>query len=286
MKLLRLGAPGEERPAVLLDEEQAANVSQYVEDYGPGFFAGGGLLHLRRLMDEHGPELPKLRLVDHRVGPPIARPHKIVGIGLNYEDHARESGAPLPQEPVVFMKATNTLVGPRDAVWLPRQADMVDWEVELGVVVAGTARYLPDEGAAAQLIAGYCVSNDVSERSFQLERGGQWVKGKSCETFNPLGPWLVTRDEVPDVQDLELSLSVNDELMQHGSTKAMIFGVAHLVWYLSQFMVLEPGDLITTGTPSGIGMAKSPPRFLRDGDVMELSIEGLGAQRLTCRPAP
>ncbi|MGH9166226.1 MAG: fumarylacetoacetate hydrolase family protein [Acidimicrobiia bacterium] len=286
MKLLRLGAPGEERPAVLQDEEQAADVSQYVVDYGPGFFADGGLLHLRRVMDEHGPELPKLRLVDHRIGPPIARPGKILGIGLNYEDHARESGAPLPEEPVVFMKATNTLVGPRDAVWLPRQGHKVDWEVELGVVVAGTARYLPDERAAAQLIAGYCVSNDVSERSFQLERGGQWVKGKSCETFNPLGPWLVTRDEVPDVQDLELRLSVNEELMQQGNTKAMIFGVAHLVWYLSQFMVLEPGDLITTGTPSGIGMAKSPPRFLRDGDVMELSIEGLGVQRLTCRPAP
>lgn len=283
MKLLRLGAPGREKPAVLLPDGRAADVSSVVRDYDGAFFEQGGLERLKEFLRRG--DLPILDVRNQRVGAPIARPWKVIGIGLNYADHAKESGQPIPAEPVVFMKASNAVVGPYDDVLLPRGGTKVDWEVELGVVIGRTARYLPDEASAGAYIAGYCVSNDVSERAFQLERGGLWDKGKSCETFNPLGPWLVTADEVPDPQNLGLWLDVNGERRQTGHTRTMIFGVKYLVWYLSQFMVLEPGDVITTGTPPGVGLGMKPPRFLKPGDVMELGIDGLGRQRQVCRPA-
>jgi 2-keto-4-pentenoate hydratase/2-oxohepta-3-ene-1,7-dioic acid hydratase in catechol pathway len=283
MKLLRLGEAGREKPAVLLADGRVADVSGVVRDYDGAFFEHGGLDRLRDVIRRG--DLPTIDAAGKRVGAPIARPWKVIGIGLNYVDHAKESGQPIPSEPVVFMKASNAVVGPYDDVLLPRGSTKVDWEVELGVVIGRTARYLQDEASAAACIAGYCVSNDVSERAFQLERGGLWDKGKSCETFNPLGPWLVTTDEVTDPQNLGLWLDVNGERRQTGHTRHMIFGVRHLVWYLSQFMVLEPGDVITTGTPPGVGLGMKPPRFLKAGDVMELGIDGLGRQRQVCRPA-
>ena len=282
MKLLRVGEPGKEIPAVLQDGGKVVDVSEHVRDFDAAFFEGGGVDRLRGLLE--GP-LPVIDPKGKRIGACVARPYKVIGIGLNYEDHAKESGMPLPAEPVVFMKATNTVVGPNDTVLIPRGGEKADWEVELGVVIGKTARYLPDKEAAAGCVAGYCVSNDVSERSFQLERGGQWDKGKSCETFNPLGPWLVTPDEVPDPQALGLWLELNGKRVQTGNTRTMIFGVNHLVWYLSQMMVLEPGDVITTGTPPGVGLGMKPPRFLKDGDVMELCVDGLGKQRQVCRQA-
>jgi len=282
MKLMRVGEAGKERPALLLADGRVADVSAQVRDYDSAFFESGGLARLRELAVDR---LPTIDMKGKRTGAPVARPYKVLGIGLNYADHAKESGMPIPPEPVVFMKATNTVVGPYDDVLIPRGSLKTDWEVELGVVIGRTARYLADPGAAAACIAGYCVSNDVSERAFQLERGGQWDKGKSCETFNPLGPWLVTADEVPDPQALDLSLDVNGTREQTGNTRTMIFGVNHLVWYLSQLMVLEAGDVITTGTPPGVGLGKKPPRYLKAGDVMELTVQGLGCQRQTCRQA-
>ena len=284
MKLMRVGSVGKERPAVLHDG-RVLDVSAHVEDFTPAFFDSDGISRLRQVVDLHATELPKVDLADERVGAPIARPHKVVCAGLNYADHAQESGMEVPTEPVIFFKASSTVVGPNDTVLLPRGGEKTDWEVELGVVIGHEARYLRDEDAAVDVIAGYCVSNDVSERAFQLERGGQWVKGKSCETFNPVGPWLVTLDEVGDPQSLDLSLRLNGETVQKGSTTTMVFPAAYLVWYLSQFMVLEPGDLINTGTPPGVGMGMTPQRFLRDGDEMELTITGLGVQHQVCRPA-
>jgi 2-keto-4-pentenoate hydratase/2-oxohepta-3-ene-1,7-dioic acid hydratase in catechol pathway len=282
VKLLRYGPAGSERPGVLLDDGRLLDVSAEVDDYGPAFFAGEGVDRVRELIASRGSGLPTVEVDDVRLGPPIARPHKLMCVGLNYADHAAESGQPVPAEPIVFSKATNTIVGPDDEVLLPRGSVKSDWEVELAVVLGATARYLPDEAAAMRTIAGYCISNDVSEREFQLERGGQWVKGKSCETFNPLGPWLVTADEVGDPQRLDLSLALNGTTVQSGNTETMIFDVAHLVWYLSQFMVLEPGDLLNTGTPPGVGMGMEPQRFLQEGDVMELEVAGLGRQRQVC----
>lgn len=282
MKLVRVGERGKERPAVLMPDGRALDVSGHVRDYDGAFFEGGGVEKVRGLLSR---DLPAIDLRGVRIAAPIARPWKVIGIGLNYADHAKETGAAIPKEPVVFMKASNSVSGPYDDVLLPRGGGKTDWEVELGVVLGKTARYLPDEAAAVACIAGYCVSNDVSERSFQLERGGQWDKGKSCETFNPLGPWLVTPDEAPDVQALDLRLEVNGKRMQTGNTRTMIFTVRHLVWYLSQMMVMEPGDVITTGTPPGVGMGMKPPQFLKDGDVMELEVQGLGRQRQACRPA-
>ncbi|MFA9444493.1 fumarylacetoacetate hydrolase family protein [Egicoccus sp. AB-alg6-2] len=284
MKLLRIGRAGAERPAVLTDEGTLHDVSAVAtDDFGPRFLAGGGIERLADALATR--ELPAMDAAGQRIGAPITRPGKVICIGLNYADHAAESGMALPQEPVVFFKASNTVVGPNDDVLLPIGGEKTDWEVELGVVIGSQARYLEDETAARAVIAGYCVSNDVSERAFQLERGGQWVKGKSCETFNPLGPWLVTPDEVGDLDSLGLWLDVNGERVQDGTTKNMVFDVPHLVWYLSQFMVLEPGDLINTGTPAGVGLGFDPPRYLQEGDVMELSVEGLGTQRQICRRA-
>ncbi len=243
------------------------------------FLASGGVGRVRDAL-ERG-ELPLVEAEGLRIGAPIARPGKVVCIGLNFSDHAAESGAAVPAEPVVFMKASNTVVGPYDEVLVPRGSVKTDWEVELAVVIGREARYLGGREEALGVIAGYAISNDVSEREFQLERGGQWDKGKSCETFNPLGPWLVTADEVGDPQSLSMRLWVNGELRQDGDTKNMIFDVAEIVRYLSQFMVLEPGDVINTGTPAGVAMGIPGQPYLRAGDVMELEIEGLGRQRQT-----
>jgi 2-keto-4-pentenoate hydratase/2-oxohepta-3-ene-1,7-dioic acid hydratase in catechol pathway len=275
-----VGPRGEERPAVLTSDDAALDVSRHVADFDSDFFAAGGLVLLSEVLEE---DLPLLDLGGLRLGSPIARPHKIIGIGLNYEDHAREAGMEIPAEPVLFMKATNSLSGPYDDILLPPGSAKVDWEVELGVVMGQGARYLSDDAEAEKAIAGFCVAHDVSERSWQLERGGQWVKGKSAETFCPLGPWLVTPEEISDVMNLDLALSVNGSLRQSGNTSNLIFSPRHLVWYLSQMMVLEPGDVIITGTPPGVGLASGT--FLGEGDVVELSITGLGAQRAVCRGA-
>jgi 2-keto-4-pentenoate hydratase/2-oxohepta-3-ene-1,7-dioic acid hydratase in catechol pathway len=213
-----------------------------------------------------------------RIGPPVAGIGKVVCVGLNYADHAAETGVPLPDEPVLFLKTTDTVIGPDDDVLVPRGSERTDYEVELAVVIGRTARYLASPAESQAVIAGYAISNDVSEREFQLDRGGQWDKGKSCETFNPLGPWLVTADEVPDPQALGLRLWVNDELRQDGSTANMAFGVDHLIWYISQFLVLRPGDIVNTGTPAGVALGRPGGGYLRDGDVMRLEIDGLGSQ--------
>lgn len=284
MHLLRLGPCGAERPAVHADGV-TYDLGPLTPDLTGAFLAADGLARTRAALAAG--ELPVLAVADGtRVGAPIARPGKIVCIGLNYRDHAAESGAEIPTEPVVFLKAPNTVVGPQDEVLIPRRSVSTDWEVELGVVLGARASYLESDEEAAACVAGYVLSHDVSEREFQLARGGTWDKGKSCDTFNPLGPWLVPADEVGDVQDLALRLWVNGELRQNGNTKDMIFGVAEVVRYLSQFMVLEPGDLINTGTPAGVALGHPDPKpYLRAGDVVELEIDGLGRQRQTCGPA-
>ncbi|MFC6085914.1 fumarylacetoacetate hydrolase family protein [Sphaerisporangium aureirubrum] len=251
-------------------------LSSLTADIDGAFLEGGGIERVRSaLADDRLPEAGPYE----RIGAPVARPGKIVCIGLNYSDHAEETGATVPPEPVVFLKAPDTLVGPDDEVLVPRRSVKTDYEVELAVILGGRARYLSSPEQAARVIAGYAIANDVSEREFQLERGGQWDKGKSCETFNPMGPWLVTADEVGDPQALGLRLWVNGELRQNGSTKNQIFGVHHVIWYLSQFMVLEPGDVVNTGTPAGVALGRGPRAYLRGGDVVELEIDGLGRQR-------
>ncbi|PZF94091.1 fumarylacetoacetate hydrolase family protein [Micromonospora deserti] len=280
MKLLRVGAVGQERPAALDAHGRLVDLSDLVAEIDGGFLSGDGIVAARAAVASG--QLPLVAEALPRIGAPIARPGKIVGVGLNYSDHAAETGVEPPTEPILFMKAPNTVVGPNDQVLIPRGSVKTDWEVELAVVIGRTARYLESDRAALACVAGYAVSNDLSEREFQLERGGQWDKGKSCETFNPLGPWLVTPDEVPDPQQLSLRLSVNGTRRQDGSTKNMIFGVAELVRYVSQFMVLEPGDVINTGTPAGVALGLPEPKpYLRAGDVVEVEIEGLGTQRQT-----
>jgi 2-keto-4-pentenoate hydratase/2-oxohepta-3-ene-1,7-dioic acid hydratase in catechol pathway len=251
-----------------------------VDDFDARFFAEDGLRRLRSLEAR-----PTRGLSGIRVGAPVARPGKIVCVGLNYREPAREGGQPIPEEPVLFLKTPYTVVGPNDEVLIPPGSTHTDYEVELAVVIGRTARYLDSPEGALAHVAGYAVVNDVSERAFQLDRGGQWDKGKNCETFNPMGPWLVTADEVPDPQRLTLTLTVNDEVRQHSSTADMIFDVAYLIWYISQFMVLEPGDVINTGTPQGVGLGQRPPTYLEPGDVVALSIGGLGTQRQRFRQA-
>ncbi|MEO3925084.1 fumarylacetoacetate hydrolase family protein [Micromonosporaceae bacterium B7E4] len=277
MRLLRVGAPGQESPALLDEAGRLRDLRGVVDDLDGSFLADGGIERLAGLDVEGLPVLPE----GLRIGPPL-RPGKIICIGLNYRDHAAETGAPLPTEPVVFMKAPDTVVGPDDEVLVPRGSTKTDWEVELAVVIGRTARYLSSPEEALGCVAGYAVSHDVSEREFQLERGGQWDKGKNCETFNPLGPWLVTADEVPDPQDLGLRLRVNGALKQDGNTRNMVFPVAEIVYYLSQFLVLYPGDVINTGTPAGVALGQPEPKpYLVAGDVVELEIDGLGRQRQT-----
>ena len=282
MRLLRLGPAGSEIPAV---EQGGAryDLRPLTADVDGAFLAADGIRRVRAALAEA--TLPELEGPAGRTGAPIARPGKIVCIGLNYLDHAEETGASLPAEPVVFMKDPATMVGPHDDVLVPRGSVKTDWEVELGIVIGATARYLPSTEAAQQAVAGYVLSHDVSEREFQLERGGQWDKGKSCETFNPAGPYLVPAGDVTDPQDLSLRLWVNGALRQDGSTASMIFPVLEVVRYLSQFMVLEPGDLVNTGTPAGVALGRPDKPYLRAGDVVELEIDGLGRQRQTFRQA-
>lgn len=274
MKLARIGASGHERPAVRDEDGVWRDLTQVVDDID-GSLLASGLAAVRSALAAG--DLPAVEPT--RFGPPVTGVGKIVCIGLNYTDHAAETGAQPPAEPIVFMKGADTIIGPDDEVLIPRKSTKTDWEVELAVVIGTEARYLADPSESAAHIAGYAVSNDVSEREFQIERGGQWDKGKNCETFYPLGPWLVTADEVPDPQALGLRLSVNDEPQQDGTTADMIFDVFTLVHYLSQFMVLRPGDIISTGTPAGVGMGRGI--FLRAGDVLALEIDGLGSQRQT-----
>ncbi|CAL9583577.1 Ureidoglycolate lyase [Streptomyces sp. enrichment culture] len=279
MKLLRVGTAGAERPALLDAEGTLRDLSGVVADIDGTLLADDEALGRVRAAADAG-DLPALDATGLRVGPPLARIGKIVCIGLNYHDHARETGAEPPAEPVVFMKAPDTVVGPNDTVLVPRRSLKTDWEVELAVVIGRTARYLGSAEEALAHVAGYAVAHDVSEREFQIERGGTWDKGKNCETFNPLGPWLVTADEVRDPQDLSLKLWANGELKQDGTTAEQIFPVGEVVRYLSQFMTLYPGDVINTGTPAGVALgAPEPKPFLRAGDVVELEIEGLGRQR-------
>ena len=277
MRLMRVGPVGAERPVVMDSDGVTYDLAGHDVRFDGEFFAAGGVERVRRLLASGTLEV--LDVTGQRVGAPIERPEKIVCVGLNYSDHARETGATPPSEPILFMKAPNCMIGPNDEVLIPRGSTKTDWEIELGVVIGQRARYLASPEAAMAVIAGYAISNDVSEREFQIERGGQWVKGKSCETFNPLGPWLVTTDEVPDPQDLRLRLSVNGVLRQDGTSADMIFSVAHVLWSISQFMVLEPGDLVNTGTPAGVSMGHDDVAFLRAGDVLELEVPGLGAQR-------
>ncbi|WP_409182519.1 fumarylacetoacetate hydrolase family protein [Amycolatopsis sp. VS8301801F10] len=280
MRFVRLGAAGAERPFVRAGDGTLHDLSGVTPDIDGAFLSGDGPAKAARALEAG--ELPVADEAGLRVGAPIAAPGKIVCIGMNYRRHAEETGAAVPTEPVLFMKAPDVMVGPFDEVLIPRGSTATDWEVELGVVIGKTARYLESADEALAHVAGYVVSNDVSERDFQLHRGGQWDKGKNCETFNPLGPELVTADEVPDPQALGLRTWVNGEKVQDSSTKDMVFGVAETIHYLSQFMVLRPGDLINTGTPEGVALGQPEPKpYLRAGDVVELEIDGLGKQRQT-----
>ncbi|MFE9772967.1 fumarylacetoacetate hydrolase family protein [Streptomyces sp. NPDC005931] len=279
MKLLRVGTAGRERPALLDAEGTLRDLSGLVADIDGTLLADEAALGRIRAAADAG-DLPVLDGVGLRIGPPLARIGKIVCIGLNYHDHARETGAEPPTEPVIFFKAADTVVGPNDTVLVPRGSVKTDWEVELAVVIGRTARYLETAEEGLAHVAGYAVAHDVSEREFQIERGGTWDKGKNCETFNPLGPWLVTADEVADPQNLSLRLWVNGELKQDGTTAEQIFPVGEVVRYVSRFMTLYPGDVVNTGTPAGVALGQPEPKpFLRAGDVVELQIEGLGRQR-------
>ena len=278
MRLMRIGAAGAERPVVMVDDQRYVAVDDLVGDYDESFWASDRdafASDVRRRVEKGRIQ----EFAGERIGAPLRRPQQILCIGLNYSDHAAETGQAVPDEPILFTKAPNTLIGPNDTVRIPRGSTKTDWEVELGIVIGARARYLDSRAAARDAIAGYVLCNDVSERAFQIERGGQWSKGKSAETFNPCGPWIATADEIDDVNALDMWLNVNGQRRQTGSTSTMVFDVLEIVRYLSQFMVLEPGDLINTGTPPGVGMGMVPPTFLAPGDVMELGITGLGSQR-------
>jgi len=277
MKLLRYGAPGAEKPGLLDAEGRIRDLSGRIDDLSGAALDPDALASLAAI------DVSDLPVVDGnpRLGPCVAGTGKFICIGLNYSDHAAETGATVPPEPIIFMKATSAICGPNDDLIIPRGSEKTDWEVELGVIIGKTAKYV-SEAEALDYVAGYCTVHDVSERAFQIEHHGQWTKGKSADTFGPTGPWLVTKDEVPDPQNLAMWLKVNGETMQNGSSRTMVYGVAFLVSYLSRFMSLRPGDIISTGTPPGVGMGMKPQRFLKPGDVVELGIEGLGNQRQTC----
>lgn len=276
MKLLRYGSPGSEKPGMLDADGKIRSLEGVIDDLGGDALSDASIKKIGALDPTTLPEVD----ASTRIGPCVAGVGKIVCIGLNYSDHAAESGMEVPPEPVIFMKATSAISGPNDNVVIPRNSKKSDWEVELGVVIGKHAKYV-SESEALNYIAGYCVVNDLSEREFQVERSGQWVKGKSCDTFAPLGPWLVTRDEVADPQNLNMWLELNGDKVQDGSTKTMVYGVAHLISYLSQFMSLHPGDVISTGTPPGVGLGMDPPRYLVPGETMRVGIEGLGEQNQT-----
>ena len=276
MKLMRVGAPGAEKPAILAADGTIRDLSAHVADIGGATIGPEGLAKIAAIDTASLPVVS----ADTRIGACVAGTGKFICIGLNYSDHAAETGATVPPEPIIFMKATSAIVGPNDNVLIPRGSEKTDWEVELAVIIGKTAKYV-SEDEALDYVAGYAVSDDVSERAFQTERSGQWTKGKSCDTFGPIGPWLVTKDEIADPQNLGMWLTVNGQKFQDGSTKTMVYGVKYLVSYLSQFMSLHPGDVISTGTPPGVGMGQKPPRYLKHGDVVELGIEGLGTQKQT-----
>ena len=277
MRLIRFGLSGYEKPGVELEDGTRLDLSETVPDYTPTFFASGGLSHLQAVLaaKPHLPEVPQ----GMRLGPPIARPHKFIAIGLNYRKHAEEGNHPIPTEPVIFTKATSCICGPNDNTIIPPGSKKLDYEVELAFVMKNKARHLASPEEAIARVAGFMICNDVSERHFQAERGGQWTKGQSHDTFGPLGPVLVTTSALPDHDNLELTLKVNGKVRQNSNTNDLIFSVPYLVWYLSQFMTLEPGDVVTTGTPSGVGNAMKPPGLLKAGDVVELNIAKLGSQR-------
>lgn len=277
MKLIRYGDQGAERPATMQSgSDVVLDARPVTSDFDQQFFESGGLDRLAAAVATG--ELDEIDIGGQRIGAPMKRPGKIVCIGLNYRNHALEAGLPIPDEPIIFMKAPNTLVGPTDDVRIPRRSVKTDWEVELAVVIGRHASYIDNPADALDYVAGYAVSNDVSEREFQMERGGQWDKGKSCDTFNPFGPWIVTADELGDPQTMNMWLDVDGQREQSGHTSDMIFNVDHIVWYVSQFMTLEPGDIINTGTPSGVGLGKQPPRYLDVGQEMRVGIDGLGEQ--------
>src|SRR5689334_14237182 len=279
MKLIRFGEIGKEKPGICIDGVNY-DVSGFIKDYDEQFFANGGIPHLAWMTEQNRTMLPKVP-GDERIGAPIARPSKIICIGLNYIDHAKETGAALPTEPVIFMKATTALCGPFDDVIIPKDSVKTDWEVELAIVIGRKASYV-EQTDAMEYIAGYCLHNDISEREFQLERNGTWDKGKGCDTFAPLGPWMVTKDEIADPHKLKLWLSVNGKQMQNGTTANLVFDIPFLVSYVSRFMTLLPGDIISTGTPAGVGLGFKPAIYLKPGDLMELGIDGLGESKQKC----
>jgi 2,4-didehydro-3-deoxy-L-rhamnonate hydrolase len=281
MKLIRFGSAGEEKPGVQFGDGRRVDASGFGQDYDEAFFGGDGLSRLAAWVEREGARAPTVGN-DVRLGAPLVRPSKIICVGLNYRDHAKESGMAVPAEPVIFFKATSAIVGPNDDVVIPKGSTKTDWEVELAIVIGKRANYVSEANAMAH-VAGYVLHNDYSERVFQLERGGQWVKGKSCDTFAPIGPFIATPDEIDDVHALSLWLTVNGESKQNGSTRDLVFNVPTLVSYISQFMSLLPGDIISTGTPAGVAMGHTPPRFLHDGDIVELGIEGLGSSRQRLR---
>ena len=274
MKLIRFGAAGAEKPGLIDAAGTARDLSGIVPDISGATLSDAGLEAIRAVDPESLPKVPE----GARLGPCVGGKGKFICIGLNYSDHAAESGMEVPEEPIIFQKATSAICGPDDPIIIPRGSEKTDWEVELAVIIGKRAKYV-SEAEAFDYVAGYAVTNDVSERAFQIERAGQWTKGKSCDNFGQIGPWLVTRDELPDPQNLRLWLKLNGEMVQDGSTRTMVFGVAHLVSYLSQFMSLHPGDVISTGTPPGVGLGMKPPRYLSPGDVVDLGIDGLGMQR-------
>lgn len=277
MKLIRFGEAGHEKPGVIIGDKKLA-VTGFIEDYNEAFFETGGLARLADYISKNESSLQEIP-TDVRLGSAVCRPSKIICIGLNYADHAKESNMQLPAEPIIFFKSTTTLVGPNDDLVIPKTSVKTDWEVELAVVIGKKTSYVSEEDAL-DYVAGYCLTNDYSERAFQLERGGQWVKGKSCDTFLPLGPYLATKDEIADLDNLRLWLKVNGNMMQDGNTSNLIFKVPFIVHYLSQFMTLLPGDIISTGTPAGVGLGQKPePWYLKPGDVVELGIEGLGTSK-------
>jgi 2-keto-4-pentenoate hydratase/2-oxohepta-3-ene-1,7-dioic acid hydratase in catechol pathway len=280
MKLIRFGAINEEKPGVLLANGTKLDVSAFGHDYDEAFFGENGLEKLQDWLKNNQDSCPVVG-DDVRLGPPLIRPSKIVCVGLNYAQHAAESGMDVPEEPVLFFKATSAIVGPNDPIIIPKGSEKTDWEVELAIVIGKKASYVSEKDALNH-VAGYVLHNDVSERAFQLERSGQWVKGKSCDTFAPIGPFIATPDEIGDPNNLNLWLTLNGEEMQNSSTSDFIFNIQHVVSYISQYMTLLPGDIISTGTPFGVGLGLTPPRYLKDGDVVELGIEGLGTSRQTC----
>ena len=281
MKLIRFGEINNEKPGVLLPDGIKIDVSKFVKDYDEHFFGNQGIEKLNIWLEKNHDSCPVVEN-DIRLGPPLLRPSKIVCVGLNYSKHAKESGMDVPEEPVLFFKASSAIIGPYDSIIIPKGSEKSDWEVELAIVIGNKASYVSEKDALSH-VAGYVLHNDVSERSFQLERSGQWVKGKSCDTFAPIGPFIATPDEIGDPNNLNLWLKLNGEQMQNSNTSDFIFNIQQVVSYISQFMTLLPGDVISTGTPFGVGLGLNPPRYLKDGDVIELGIDGLGVSKQTCK---